>query len=431
MSTPFLIAIAGFFILAGAGLPIAFAMFSAAIAYLFISGQDVGLVAEQSLNGLFDSFVLLAVPLFILAANFMNAGTVSDRLLAFCVALVGRFRGGLAQVNVVASLIFSGMSGSAIADAAGIGRVIIDMMRKDNRYPAGYAAALTAASSVIGPIIPPSIPMVLYALISNTSIGFLFLGGILPGLLIGGILMVFNAWTARRRNFQTDEVVPLRDLPRVTLRAFPALMMPVILLAGIYGGATTPTEAAAVAAAYALILAAFFYRAMSWGQLRAILLDSARSTAIVGMIIAAALVFNYLVASENIPGIVADSLSSLDMHPLVFFLMVNVIFLALGCLFDATTLLLVVVPLFIPTVNALGIDTVHFGVVIVINIMIGLITPPYGVLLFVINAVTDIPLKDIIRETWPFLWVLLGALLAMILFPEIVLFLPRLFGYQG
>ncbi len=431
MSTPFLIAIAGFFILAGAGLPIAFAMFSAAIAYLFISGQDVGLVAEQSLNGMFDSFVLLAVPLFILAANFMNAGTVSDRLLAFCVALVGRFRGGLAQVNVVASLIFSGMSGSAIADAAGIGRVIIDMMRKDNRYPAGYAAALTAASSVIGPIIPPSIPMVLYALISNASIGYLFLGGIVPGLLIGGILMLFNAWTARRRNFQTDEVVPLRDLPRVTFRAFPALMMPVILLAGIYGGATTPTEAAAVAAAYALVLAAFFYRALSFGQLREILLDSARSTAIVGMIIAAALVFNYLVASENIPGIVADSLSSLDMHPLVFFFMVNVIFLALGCLFDATTLLLVVVPLFIPTVNALGIDTVHFGVVIVINIMIGLITPPYGVLLFVINAVTDIPLKDIIRETWPFLWVLLGALLAMILFPEIVLFLPRLFGYQG
>lgn len=431
MSTPFLIAIAGFFILAGAGLPIAFAMFSAAIAYLFISGQDVGLVAEQSLNGMFDSFVLLAVPLFILAANFMNAGTVSDRLLAFCVALVGRFRGGLAQVNVVASLIFSGMSGSAIADAAGIGRVIIDMMRKDNRYPAGYAAALTAASSVIGPIIPPSIPMVLYALISNASIGYLFLAGIVPGLLIGGILMLFNAWTARRRNFQTDEVVPLRDLPRVTFRAFPALMMPVILLAGIYGGATTPTEAAAVAAAYALVLAAFFYRALSFGQLREILLDSARSTAIVGMIIAAALVFNYLVASENIPGIVADSLSSLDMHPLVFFLMVNVIFLALGCLFDATTLLLVVVPLFIPTVNALGIDTVHFGVVIVINIMIGLITPPYGVLLFVINAVTDIPLKDIIRETWPFLWVLLGALLAMILVPEIVLFLPRLFGYQG
>ena len=430
MSLPFLLAMAGFFILAGAGLPIAFAMLSAAIAYLFMSGQDVGLVAEQSLNGLFGSFVLLAVPLFILAANFMNAGTVTDRLLAFCVALVGRFRGGLAQVNVVASLIFSGMSGSAIADAAGIGRIIIVMMCKGGRYPRGYAAALTAASSVIGPIIPPSIPMVLYALISNTSIGYLFLGGILPGLLIAGALMAFNAWAARRRDFGTDEVTPLRELPRITLTAFPALLLPVILLAGIYGGATTPTEAAAVAAAYALALAAFFYRALSWRQFYDLVLDGARSTAVVGMIIAAALVFNYLVASENIPGIVADSLAGLDIPPLLFLLAINLVFLALGCLFDATTLLLVVVPLFLPSALALGIDPVHFGVLIVVNIMIGLVTPPYGVLLFVINAVTGIPLNEIIREIWPFLWVLLAALGALILFPEIVLFLPRLFGYQ-
>ncbi|MCT7377099.1 TRAP transporter large permease [Chelativorans salis] len=430
MSTSFLLAVGGFFIMAGGGLPIAFAMFAAAIAYLFMSGQDVGLIAEQSLNGLFGSFVLLAVPLFILAANFMNAGTVTDRLLTFCVALVGRFRGGLAQVNVVASLIFSGMSGSAIADAAGIGRIIIDMMRKDGRYPAGYAAALTAASSVIGPVIPPSIPMVLYALISGSSIGYLFLGGIVPGLLIGATLMVFNAWTARRRNFHTDEVVPLKALPVITFRAFPALMLPVILLAGIYGGVTTPTEAAAVAAAYALLLAAFVYRAMSWRQFHELVLGSARSTAVIGMIIAAALVFNYLVASENIPGIVAESLAGLDIPPVLFLIAVNLLFLALGCLFDATTLLLVVVPLFLPTVAALGIDPVHFGVVIVINIMVGLITPPYGVLLFVINAVTDIPLKDIIREIWPFMGVLLAALLVMILFPQIVLFLPELFGYR-
>jgi len=430
MSIAFLVAIGGFFILAGTGLPIAFAMFSAAIAYLFITGQDVGLIAEQSLNGLFGSFVLLAVPLFILAANFMNAGTVSDRLLAFSVALVGRFRGGLAQVNVVASLIFSGMSGSAIADAAGIGRIIIDMMRKDDRYPAGYAAALTAASSVIGPIIPPSIPMVLYALISNTSVGYLFLGGVIPGLLIGGALMVLNAWTARRRNFATDRSVPLRELPKITFRAFPVLLMPVILLAGIYGGATTPTEAAAVAAAYALLLASLLYRALSLKQLHAIILESALSTAIVGMIIASALVFNYLVASENIPGIVANSLSSLDISPLVFLLGANVVFLLLGALFDATTLLLIVVPLFVPTMHALGVDPVHFGVVIVINIMIGLITPPYGVLLFVINGVTKIPLNEIIGEIWPFLWVLLASLLALVLFPEITLFLPRMFGYR-
>lgn len=362
MSTAFIFAMGAFFILAGIGLPIAFSMFVAAIGYLFASGQDVGLIAEQSLNGLFGSFVLLAVPLFILATNFMNAGTVMDRLLNFSVALVGRFNGGLAQVNVITSLVFSGMSGSAIADVAGVGRIIIEMMRKDNRYPAGYAAALTAASAVIGPVIPPSIP-VLYALVSGTSIGFLFLGGIVPGLLIGLFLMILNVQVARHRNFPTDEAVPLCKIPRITVKAFPALMMPVVLLTGIYGGATTPTEAAAVAAAYALILAAVFYRTISWKKLYAVIIESAHSTAIVGMIIASALVFNYLVASENIPRIVTDNLSHLDISPLLFFLIVNVIFLLLGTVFDATTLLLVVVPLFVPTMRVLEIDPVHFGVV--------------------------------------------------------------------
>ena len=431
MSVAFLFGIGVLLLLAGIGVPVAFATFVGAIGYLFISGQDVGLVAEQALNGLFDSFVLLAVPLFIVAANFMNAGTVSDRLLHFALAIVGRFRGGLAQVNVVASLIFSGMSGSAIADAAGIGRIIIDMMRKENRYPAGYAAALTAASSVIGPIIPPSIPMVLYALVSDTSVGYLFLGGIIPGLILAAMLMAFNVWSAHRRGFPRDEAVPLNKIPRATLSAFPALMLPVILLAGIYGGATTPTEAASIAAAYALFLAVFVYRALSWRDFFELVLNAARSTAIVGMIIASALVINYLVASENIPNLVATQLDALNMSPLVFLLTANVVFLALGCLFDATTLLLIVVPIFMPTARMLGIDPVHFGVVIVINIMIGLATPPYGVLLFVINGITGIPLKDIIREIWPFLFVLIAALLLMVLVPETVLWLPRQFGYNG
>lgn len=431
MSVAFLLSLGGFLLTAGLGVPVAFAMFAATIAYLFMTGQDVGLVAEQSLNGLFDSFVLLAVPLFILAANFMNAGTISDRLLAFCVALVGRFRGGLAQVNVVASLIFSGMSGSAIADAAGIGKVVIDMMTRGGRYPRGYAAAITAASSVIGPIIPPSIPMVIYALVSDTSIGFLFLGGILPGLLVGLVLMAFNAWVAGRRGFGHDEAVPLGELPRRTLVALPALLMPVILLAGIYGGATTPTEAASIAAAYALLLAAVAYRALSWQQFGALVLDAARSTGVVGLVIASALVFNYVVASENIPRLIAGELAGVDVDPLLFLLAINVLFLLLGCLFDATTLLLIVVPLFMPAVRELGIDTVHFGVVVVVNIMIGLVTPPYGVVLFVINGVTGIPLREIIREIWPFIGVLLFALLLMAVFPEIVLWLPRRFGYEG
>jgi tripartite ATP-independent transporter DctM subunit len=431
VSAEFLATLAVFAGLAAIGLPVALSMMTAAVTYMALSGSDIGLVGEQILNGLFESFVLLAVPLFILAANIMNAGTVSDRLLSFCLALVGRFRGGLAQVNVVASLIFSGMSGSAIADAAGIGKVIIGMMRREDRYPAGFAAAITAASATIGPIIPPSIPMILYALVSDVSVGYLFLGGILPGLFMGAMLMTMNVIIARRRDFARDEVVPIRELPRITLRAIPALMLPVILLTGIYGGITTPTEAAAIAALYALFLATVVYRKLSLGALYEIVRDAARSSGVVGLIIAAALVFNYIVASENIPNQVAVALQGLDVSPIMFLLLINLLFLALGCLFDATTMLLIVVPLFLPAARALDIDLVHFGVVIVVNIMIGLITPPYGVLLFVINALTGIPLKDIIREIWPFLAALILALLVMTLVPEIVLWLPRMLGYKG
>ena len=417
--------------LAGIGAPIGFSIILSSIVYLMVSGQDIALAGEQILNGLYSSFILLAVPLFIVAANIMNAGTISDRLLNFCVACVGRFRGGLGHVNVSASLIFSGMSGSAVADAAGIGKIIIEMMSKGGRYPPGYAAAITAASATIGPIIPPSIPMVLYALISNQSIGYLFLGGIIPGLVLGAVLMGLNSFLAIRRGFQLEEPVPLRKLPRMTVDAFPALMMPVILLYGIYGGLTTPTEAAGVAAAYALILAAFFYRALKASSLYEIFVDSARSSAAVGLVIGGALILNYVVASENIPSQLASAMVGLDVSPIVFFLGVNVLLLLLGAVLDATTIILVILPLFIPSCRELGIDLVHFGVIAVINCMIGLITPPYGILLFVINAVTRIPMGQIIREIWVFLGVLIAALLLLIMVPDIVLWLPRQFGYQG
>ncbi|MCZ4255536.1 TRAP transporter large permease [Sulfitobacter sp. G21635-S1] len=431
MSFELTIMVGSLFFLAGIGMPIAYAIIVSSMAYMLASGTSIGLIGKTLTDGIYQSFLLLAVPLFIVAANIMNAGTISDRLLNFCIATVGRFKGGLGHVNVMASLIFSGMSGSAVADAAGIGKIIIDMMRKDGRFPAGYAAAITAASATIGPIIPPSIPMVLYALISNASIGALFLGGILPGLLMGGVLMGMNFWISHRRGFVTEEPVPLRDMPRVTGRAFPALLMPAILLYGIYGGVTTPTEAAAVAAAYALLLSAFFYRSLSLKALYTILVDSARSSAAVGIVIGGALILNYIVASENIPAALASYLVDVNVSPILFLLAVNLLVLALGCLLDATTIILVIVPLFIPTCNLLGIDLVHFGVVIVVNCMIGLITPPYGILLFVINAVTGIPLRDIIREVVPFLLVLIAALLAMIFIPDIVLFLPRLLGYEG
>ena len=412
-------------------MPIAYAIMLASFVYLSIGGQDIGLSGKILLDGVYSSFILLAVPLFIIAANIMNAGTISDRLLRFCVGLVGRFKGGMGHVNVVASLIFSGMSGSAVADAAGIGKIIIDMMTRTGHYTRGYAAAITAASATIGPIIPPSIPMVLYALVSNTSIGFLFLGGILPGLIMGMVLMLMNTIISYKRGFGTEEAIPLRELPALTVDAFPALLMPAILLYGIYGGVTTPTEAAAIAALYALILAAVFYRALSLGQFYRILVESARSSAAVGLVIGGALILNYIVASENIPNIMASYFVELDISPLAFLIAVNVILLLLGCLLDATTLILVIIPLFLPACKILEIDLVHFGVVAIINCMIGLITPPYGILLFVINAVTRIPLGEIIREVIPFLIVLVLALLVMILVPEIVLWLPRKFGYLG
>ena len=429
MSSAFVWCIVALFALAGIGAPVALSMIASSILYLLIKGQDLGLAAEQMIQGIYDSFLLLAIPLFITAANIMNAGTISERLLQFCLALVGRFRGGLGHVNVVANMIFAGMSGSAVADAVGLGKIIIDMMRKGNRYSAGYAAAITAAASTIGPIIPPSIPMVMYALISDTSIGYLFLGGFIPGIMMGIALMILNARQARAENVPLEDPVPRSELPKLTVRAFPALMMPVILLFGIYGGAVTPTEAAAIAALYALLVATFLYRAVSFKTLYGVFLESGRATASVGLVIGASLIFNYIVAAENIPAKVSVMMQGLDISPLAFLLAVNLLFLFLGCLLDATTIILVIIPLFIPTCKTLGIDMVHFGVTAVVNCMIGLITPPYGVLLFVINAITGIPLNTIIKAIWPYVFVLVIALLIMLLVPDTVLFLPKMFGY--
>jgi len=263
-TSPFSLTVMAIVALTLLGLPIGHAMIGGSVLYLLMTGLDMGTAAEQLLNGMYSSFVLLAIPLFILAAEFMTIGSITERLLSFCNALVGRFRGGLAHVNVVQSIIFAGMSGSALADAASSGKLMQRMMTQDGKYTASFAAALTAASSVIGPIIPPSIPMVIYALVSDTSIGYLFLGGVIPGLLIGIAQMAYISAVARRRNFPVEKPVPLRDIPRITWDAFPALMMPVILFGCLYSGITTPTEAAALAAFYALLVSAILYRGVTW-----------------------------------------------------------------------------------------------------------------------------------------------------------------------
>lgn len=413
------------------GQSIGVSMIGGTIVYLAMKGFDTSIAAETVLQGLFSSYTLLAIPLFILAADIMNIGSLADRLMRFSHALVGRFKGGLGHVNIVASIIFSGMSGSAVADAVGMGRVEIQMMTKDGHIPKSYAAALTAASATIGPIIPPSIPMVLYALVSDTSVGYLFAAGILPGLMMGAMLFVINGIQAHRRGFPIDNSVPLSQLPRTTFQAIPALMLPVILLGGIYGGVMTPTEAAAVAAGYALFISVALYRSVSFRQLYEALLNSARSTASVGILVAGAIAFNYVITRENVPNAIADVLAQFEFSQLGFLIVVNILFLILGCFIDAGAILLIIVPILIPTVQALGIDLIHFGVVAVVNAMIGLVTPPYGLLIFIVANITKEPLGVIVRELLPFIFGLLAALALITVWPDFVLYVPRLFGYQG
>ena len=431
LTSPFSLTIGAIVALSFLGLPIGHAMIGGSIFYLLVAGLDMGTAAEQVLNGMYSNYILLAVPLFILAAELMNIGSMTDRLMDFCNAIVGRFRGGLAYVNIVQSIIFAGMSGSAIADAAGTGKMMQQLMTKDGKYPPSYAAALTAVTAVIGPIIPPSIPMVIYALVSDASIGYLFLGGVIPGLLMALSQMVIVFFDARRKGFPVEKPTPVRQLPLITWRALPSLMMPVVLLGGIYSGATTPTEAAAVAAAYALLISTVLYRSVSFGDFYRSVLASARTTASIGMLIAGALVFNYVVTVENIPQTLSGILQSWDLSPTGFLILVNVVLLILGCLLEVTTILLGIVPVLIPTAQALGLDMVHFGVVVVVNIMIGLITPPYGLLLFLMPRIAAVPLRDLVRDTLPFLWAMLASLVLITFFPGLVLWLPRLLGYSG
>ena len=431
MSTPFALSLAVILGLSLTGLPLAYAMIGGSVLWLFASGRDMGIAAEQLLNGMMANQLLLAIPLFILAAEFMNTGSIMDRLLHFCNAIVGRFRGGLAQVNVLQSIIFASMSGSALADADASGKLMQTLMTRDNKYPPAYAAALTCVSSIIGPIIPPSIPLVLFALVSDTSIGFLFLGGIVPGVLLGAVQMGLIGFTAKRRNFPVERHVPLRELPRITWEAFPALMMPVILLGCMYSGVTTPTEAAAVAAFYALLISWLLYRSVTLRGIYRSLVASARPTVSISMLIAGALVFNFVITSENIPKTLSAMLATWEMSPYVFLFAVNVLLLVLGCFLEGTTIILVILPVLLPTAQHLGIDMVHFGVVCVVNIMIGLVTPPYGLLLFMMNKIANVSLRDMVVELLPYLYVTLGALALITFVPGFVLWLPRLMGYTG
>ena len=410
-------------------MPIGFSMLAAGIGYLLVKRQDLGLAVEQIGNGLYNSYVLLAVPLFVFAANIMNAGTVSDRIFDFCRVLVGRMRGGLAQVDILVSVIFSGMSGSAIADAAGPGLVTIRQMLKKPEYSRGFAGAVVVASATLGPIIPPSIPMVIYALVSGASVGALFLGGVVPGFLMAFLMMGVVHIIATKRNMPREEKIPLSEWPSILFRGALPLSMPIVLLGGIYSGAFTPTEAAAVAAFHALILAGVVYRALTWKTFWGVVMESTRGSAVITMILAGSFMLNFAFTAEGVPQSMANWVEALQLSSLQFLLLVNLIFLILGCFLDVSVLLLVFVPMLLPTVKALGIDLVHFGVLVVLNMMIGLIHPPFGMLLFVTKALTGIPIGEMMKEGWPFIVMLLLLLLAMTVFPQIVLWLPQTMGY--
>jgi tripartite ATP-independent transporter DctM subunit len=417
-----------FFIWTFLGMPLGHAMLASGIVYFLINGGDIGLVASQGLNGVYGNFVMLAVPLFIFSAELMNAGEMTDKLFGFASLIVGRFRGGLAHVNIIASVIFAGMSGSALADAAGPGKISIDMMIKAGYRP-GFAAALTSVSAILGPIIPPSIPMVLYGVVTNTSIGYLFLGGVGPGLFLAAVMMGLVAIQARIQNFPTQPKPTLKEAIIVTRDAGPTLLLPAILLGGIYTGAVTPTEAAAVAAFVALMLAIFWYRTMSPRKLFEVLLVSSKSTAIVGITIAGAVVMNYIVAAERLPAVLGVWIAEMDMGPRMFMFVVTLLFILLGALFDTLLLLLIVIPILMPTVHELGIDPVYFGVVSTVNMMIGLIHPPMGQVLYLISGITGIKVGAILREIWLLLLLMVISLFILVFVPQITLWLPELAGY--
>jgi C4-dicarboxylate transporter DctM subunit len=410
------------------GAPIGLAMLTAGYVYLISTHQDVGLVVDQTMNGLYNSYLLIAVPMFIFVANIMNASGVIERLMAFGAAMVGHLPGGLAQVNVVTNLIFSGMSGSAVADASGPGLVLARMMAKQGHYPRGFAAATSVVSATLGPLMPTSIPMIFYALIANASVGAMFLGGLVPAGLMALSLMIVIAGIARRRDFPRETRTTWSQTPAVLGRALPAIALPGILLGLIYSGVTTPTEAAAIAATYALLLALIVYRTLSLSQLLAVISDTVRATAMIALIMSGAFVFNYAVADEGVPQLIQSTLLQWNLSPTAFLLCVDLLMLLLAVVLDEVTILLVIVPLLVPIAQGLNINLIHFGIVVVLNMMVGLTLPPHGLLLFVMSGLTRTPLAEIFREMPPFILAMLAIVIAVTLLPEIALWLPRMAG---
>jgi len=416
----------GFLVLMLAGVPVALAMIVASLVYVMLSGTVPDFVVIHRMYGGIDSFPLLAVPFFILAGNLMNSAGVTNRIYNFALALVGWLKGGLGHVNIVGSMIFAGMSGTAIADAAGLGTIEIKAM-KDHGYPIDFSVGVTAASATLGPIIPPSLPFVIYGMMAGVSIGQLFLAGVIPGIVMGVFMMATVSWYAYRRNYGSDARFSWSAIVRTGADAFLAMMTPVILLGGMTFGVFTPTEGAIIASAYALVLGLAWYRTLDWRMLVKISMDTIETTATVLFIVAAASIFGWLLTVTRVTDAVAAWVLAFTHAPWVFLLLSNVLMLVVGCFLEPVAAITLLVPILVPICQKLGIDLVHFGLVMVLNLMIGLLHPPMGTVLFVLSRVAKLSFERTTIAILPWLVPLFITLGLCTYVPEIVLWLPRKF----
>jgi tripartite ATP-independent transporter DctM subunit len=406
------------------GLPLFASMGLAAFAFVWLAGIPAGIVPQKVAQAA-NSFPLVAAPLFILMGNIMNSSGVTDRIFEFAKACVGWLRGGICHANILASVIFAGMSGSAVADAGGVGTLEIKAM-KDEGYDAETAAAITAASATIGPIIPPSLPMVIYGVSADVSIGGLFLAGVIPGLLMALALMAMVTELARRRNLPRHPFPGMAELWLAYKRAHWALMTPVILFGGMISGYFTPTEAAGVAACYALILGLFVYRDFNLKDLPDLIVDTVETTGVVLALVMTAAALAWGLSISRIPQTVGPMIVELVGNPLMFLLAVNLLLLVVGCFMEALAAMLILIPILVPAAAQFGIDPIQFGLIFVLNLMIGTITPPVGVVLFITSKIAGITFEAMSRAILPWLIPLLTVLLAITLWPPLTTFLPRL-----
>lgn len=403
--------------------PVAISMLLPCLIYVSISPDiTLGVALQRIMSGI-DSFALLAVPLFILTGYISNAGGLADRLFRFLLGLLRGVPGSLGYVNVISSLLFSWMSGAAVADAAGLGSVLVPAMKKRG-YDEGFSLGLTGASSLIGPVMPPSIPAIIYAVTAGVSVGGLFFASVLPALLLTAILCVavaiYSAWNPLTIAGEEPNV----SLRQASLEAAPILFTPVIILGGILGGVMTPTEAAAAAALYVIVLG-WLFRSLSRAALVQSLQETATTTGSILLIVAAASLFGWIIAREQGPQMVADWLTTVTDNPYVFLLLVNVALLLIGMLLEPVAALLIMVPILLPVAREYGIDPLHFGVIMILNLVIGLITPPVGLVLYVLSSVSKTPVQRVMRGTWPFLLPLFATLLIVTFVPALSLWLPR------